>query len=326
MGKTMLFALKEKLLMLSVINFLFAEKYQVIRVYAEKPKPTEPSKEEIFIEKPSKDSENFRNIYRRKSDSKNVRGDESQRNIRQDENSKEIRGTGSAKNNMENIFENTELPLSDEITLRNMIRNRIKEKMGTKDSYIFNDENGKEKHSNEIKRSDNANDIDIIDETNSAENEIDLEDKINQIETQMDKLKKNTGGHRSTKVDRVFENIFKIVKKCHNDSAGLPLYDCLKDHLLKSVESLMFTSNKTLPIVNDLLYLENNLSSDKRDAVVAENRGLNFNQKIMNALNMWLNHLSIKVKLPTDFMMAESEYLPNSYYGMTFFTTLPRLY
>lgn len=267
-------------------------------MYAEKPKPEDESKEVFFTEKPSLILDNFSNHYRRKTNANKYYGDESQKSI-----TKEAWVSKLEKNN----FEPTVIPLSEEAALRTMIKNRIKEKMGSKESRTISNDNGIEELLNEIKRSDSSNDVDSIDVSNSVENEIDLEDKINAIETQMDKLKRNSGAQRSSKVDRVFENIFKMVKKCQNDSGGLPLYDCLKEHVLRSVESLMFTSNKTLPIVNGLLYLENDLPVDMRKTVVSENRGLSYNQKIKNALNMWLNHVSLKVKFPTDLITKEGK-------------------
>lgn len=201
-------------------------------------------------------------------------------------------------NKVENDFGSIEPGLNNEVTIRDMIRKQIEDKM--RDAYT----NQQEKFGN-IKRSDEV-DVDVKTVDTDSENEIDLEDKINQIETQMNKMKKNANFVRNSKIDRVFDNVFKLVKKCHNNSMNLNLFDCLKDHTLKSVEAVMFM-NKTLPIVTDFLYLENDLKDKKELDAVVENRQLNYNQKIVHAINTFLNHVSLKVKLPNDLLLAESK-------------------
>ncbi|KAI5694170.1 hypothetical protein M8J75_011873 [Diaphorina citri] len=271
------------------------DKFQVIKVYAEKPKSVEANENQFGSIKPTESSEDFMNFYRQWN--KTIEQTKMDQDVTSQEPTNGEVWNDIKNNKVENDFGSIEPGLNNEVTIRDMIRKQIEDKM--RDAYT----NQQEKFGN-IKRSDEV-DVDVKTVDTDSENEIDLEDKINQIETQMNKMKKNANFVRNSKIDRVFDNVFKLVKKCHNNSMNLNLFDCLKDHTLKSVEAVMFM-NKTLPLVTDFLYLENDLKDKKELDAVVENRQLNYNQKIVHAINTFLNHVSLKVKLPNDLLLAET--------------------
>lgn len=169
------------------------------------------------------------------------------------------------------------------------IRNQIENKMNLKSGGP-----------NKNMRMDTAGNIEYEEEISGLSLEDEIYHRMNNI--------KKSRYHENTKIDRLIVNIVKIVRKCNKvNKLNLNLMDCLKHQTLKSMESLMFNTNKSMPIVNNFIYLENDLPTNKTEFLIAENRYMSFDEKLFQAINTFLNHLSLKIKLPTDLLVTQSK-------------------
>ncbi|KAL1449589.1 hypothetical protein WDU94_002080 [Cyamophila willieti] len=284
------------------------DKFQVIRVYAEKPKSLDRNTHHQIITKTTNErSDDFYDFYNKWQEANNNKN-----NVNIDRTFEKIplkeieKRTAVEKLNDDirkpkNELNDEELGLHDEVNIRDLIRKEIEKKMKNSRALKM-----KEEQLENIKRSDNAENVNLV--NNSQTNY--LEYKINEIENEVNSFKKNTTRNLfQNKVDKLFENIVTIVKKCNIDEdnhVNLNLFDCLKDQTLRTVQAAIFHSNKSVPIIQGFIYLENNLA-DLTNYSGQENRQLNYNQKFIQAINMFLNNLSLKVKLPTDLLLAESQ-------------------